>query len=76
MSNEPSIHASGGSASVGYGRVVQPDRVDTTHGPILYLEEITVSFDGFKALNNLSLPIDIDLANGASMLGWDIVALG
>src|SRR6201993_1669291 len=32
--------------------------VDTTHGPILYLDGITVSFDGFKALNELSLTID------------------
>jgi urea transport system ATP-binding protein len=33
-------------------------RLDTTHGPILYLEDLTVSFDGFKALNGLSLYID------------------
>src|SRR6185295_8856309 len=32
--------------------------VDVAHGPILYLDEITVSFDGFKALNALSLTID------------------
>jgi len=32
--------------------------VDVTHGPILYLEGVTVSFDGFKALNNLSLAVD------------------
>src|SRR5689334_8950919 len=32
--------------------------VDTSHGPILYLEGITVSFDGFRALNALSLTID------------------
>ncbi|MBK8815802.1 MAG: urea ABC transporter ATP-binding protein UrtD [Methylococcaceae bacterium] len=32
--------------------------VDTSHGPILYLEGVSVSFDGFKALNNLSLYID------------------
>ena len=32
--------------------------VDTTHGPILYLDGITVSFDGFKALNDLSLTIE------------------
>ena len=32
--------------------------VDTTHGPILYLDGITVSFDGFRALNNLSLTVD------------------
>lgn len=32
--------------------------LDTTHGPILYLDDVTVSFDGFKALNGLSLYID------------------
>lgn len=35
-----------------------PPLVDTTHGPVLYLEDVSVSFDGFKALNNLSLYID------------------
>jgi urea transport system ATP-binding protein len=38
-------------------RVAGPD-VDTSHGPILYLEGITVAFDGFKALNDLSLTIE------------------
>jgi urea transport system ATP-binding protein len=33
--------------------------LDTTHGVVLYLEDISVSFDGFKALNKLSLQIDI-----------------
>ncbi len=33
-------------------------RVDTVHGTILYLDGITVSFDGFKALNGLTLDID------------------
>jgi urea transport system ATP-binding protein len=32
--------------------------LDTTHGPVLYLEDVSVSFDGFKALNNLTLYID------------------
>ncbi|MSR16653.1 MAG: urea ABC transporter ATP-binding protein UrtD [Methylococcaceae bacterium] len=32
--------------------------IDTRHGPILYLDDVSVSFDGFKALNNLSLVID------------------
>ncbi|MFT3664822.1 urea ABC transporter ATP-binding protein UrtD [Piscinibacter sp.] len=41
-----------------YGRVVTPGEVDTAHGAILYLDDITVSFDGFKALNALSLAID------------------
>ena len=29
-----------------------------SHGAILYLDDITVSFDGFKALNDLSLIVD------------------
>jgi len=33
--------------------------LDTTHGVVLYLQDISVSFDGFKALNNLSLSIDV-----------------
>jgi|GEM_PF-3869431 len=35
-------------------------QVDNSPGqkPILYLEGVSVSFDGFKALNNLSLYID------------------
>jgi urea transport system ATP-binding protein len=52
------IHGVGASGSVGYGHTVEADRVDTSHGPILYLEDVTVSFDGFKALNGLSLTID------------------
>jgi len=40
-----------------YSRVVTPGEVDVVHGRILYLDEITVSFDGFKALNKLSLDI-------------------
>ena len=33
--------------------------LDATHGVVLYLEDISVSFDGFKALNRLSLSIDV-----------------
>ncbi|MGE4534598.1 urea ABC transporter ATP-binding protein UrtD [Halomonas sp.] len=32
--------------------------VDVRHGPILYLEDVTVSFDGFKAIDELNLTID------------------
>lgn len=32
--------------------------VDTSHGCILYLENINVSFDGFKVLNDLNLYLD------------------
>lgn len=33
-------------------------RLETGHGVILYMEDVSVSFDGFKALNDLSLYID------------------
>ena len=39
------------------GHILRPG-VDLSHKVVLYLESITVSFDGFKALNNLSLAID------------------
>ncbi|WP_458526818.1 urea ABC transporter ATP-binding protein UrtD [Onishia taeanensis] len=32
--------------------------VDVRHGPILYLEDVNVSFDGFRAINNLNLTIN------------------
>jgi len=40
------------------GRVASGE-LDVTHGTVLYLEDISVSFDGFKALNKLSLTIDV-----------------
>ena len=46
-----------GGRSAAYGRVHTPGQVDTTHGRILYLEDVHVSFDGFKAINGLSLDI-------------------
>jgi urea transport system ATP-binding protein len=53
------IAADGGSAGLAQvGMRIADGQVDTTHGPILYLDGITVSFDGFKALNGLSLTID------------------
>ena len=47
-----------GGRVASYGRRVQPGVVDTAHGPILYLDDITVSFDGFRALNALSLAVE------------------
>ncbi|WP_230407811.1 urea ABC transporter ATP-binding protein UrtD [Undibacterium rivi] len=47
-----------GDQGVSYGRVRQQG-VDTTHGAILYLEDIVVSFDGFKAINHLTLDISV-----------------
>jgi urea transport system ATP-binding protein len=34
-------------------------QLNTTHGNILYLEDVSVSFDGFKAINNLNLYIKV-----------------
>ena len=47
---------SGGRSASG-SRVVTSREVDITHGRILYLEDVSVSFDGFKAINKLSLDI-------------------
>ncbi|QHE85049.1 urea ABC transporter ATP-binding protein UrtD [Hydrogenophaga sp. BPS33] len=46
-----------GGRVAGFSRPVTPGEVDTTHGRILYLEDVHVSFDGFKAINGLSLDI-------------------
>jgi urea transport system ATP-binding protein len=58
--SEAQVHpVDGGSAGLAQaGMRVAGSSVDTTHGPILYLEGITVAFDGFKALNDLSLTIE------------------
>ncbi|MDQ6629798.1 MAG: urea ABC transporter ATP-binding protein UrtD [Pseudomonadota bacterium] len=46
-----------GGRETSYSRVVTPGQLDVAHGAILYLDEITVSFDGFKGLNALSMSI-------------------
>ena len=46
-----------GGRQAGFSRPVVRGEVDTTHGRILYLEDVNVSFDGFKAINGLSLDI-------------------
>ena len=48
-----------GGREAAYGRVVQPGQLDLAHGSILYLDDIEVSFDGFKALNKLCLDISV-----------------
>jgi urea transport system ATP-binding protein len=56
MATQAGQTKSGGRAP-GFGRVRDRQEVDLTHGRILYLEDVNVSFDGFKAINNLSLDI-------------------
>jgi urea transport system ATP-binding protein len=49
---------SGGRAA-SYGRIAHIGEPDFTQGVALYLDDITVSFDGFKALNALSLTVNV-----------------
>jgi urea transport system ATP-binding protein len=46
-----------GGRETSYSSVGHPGRLDVRHGAILYLDDITVSFDGFRALNALTLSI-------------------
>src|SRR5690606_12892390 len=47
-----------GRDAIGLGRM-KSEGLDARHGTILSLEDINVSFDGFKALTNLSLYIGV-----------------
>ncbi|MBK1714777.1 urea ABC transporter ATP-binding protein UrtD [Rubrivivax gelatinosus] len=47
-----------GGRSAAYGRIAGAEP-DFAHGVALYVDDVTVSFDGFKALNALSLAIDV-----------------
>jgi urea transport system ATP-binding protein len=53
----PPVPSASGGREASYGRLLREGELDLTHGTILYLDDITVSFDGFKALNALSLDI-------------------
>ncbi|MBB5389872.1 MULTISPECIES: urea ABC transporter ATP-binding protein UrtD [unclassified Herbaspirillum] len=53
--NVDTPHADHGTS---YERI-KPEGVDTIHGAILYLENISVVFDGFRAINNLNLDISV-----------------
>jgi len=48
-----------GGRSAGYGRIAKLGEPDFTQGVALYLDDITVSFDGFRALNALSLTVNV-----------------
>ena len=53
---QPAASPAGGAS---FGRLMHADKPDFAHGVALYLDEISVSFDGFKALNSLSLAVDV-----------------
>jgi urea transport system ATP-binding protein len=52
----PGKTESGGRAA-GFAHPLTRGEVDVSHGRILYLEDVCVSFDGFRAINKLSLDI-------------------
>ncbi|CAN7252507.1 urea ABC transporter ATP-binding protein UrtD [Trinickia sp. LjRoot230] len=47
------------SGTAGMAHTLTPGAIDVSHGTILYLEDVSVSFDGFRALNDLSLTLDV-----------------
>jgi urea transport system ATP-binding protein len=53
--NAPALTVGEGGTGVGH---LAREGLDLTHGTVLYLDDITVSFDGFRALDRLSLNID------------------
>ena len=57
---KPSGLTEAAGRSVSFSRPLKAGEVDLTHGRILYLEDVSVSFDGFKAINGLNL----DIASG------------
>jgi len=54
----PSMATEQSGISEGLGHV-KGEGLDASHGVVLYVEGVSVSFDGFKALNKLSLSIDV-----------------
>ncbi|MCU0929500.1 MAG: urea ABC transporter ATP-binding protein UrtD [Burkholderiaceae bacterium] len=51
--------APSGGRDAAFGRPLAHGVPDFAHGVALYVDDVTVSFDGFKALNALSLAIDV-----------------
>ena len=51
------IGTASGDRAASYARPAVAGEVDVTHGRILYLEDVSVSFDGFKAIKGLNLDI-------------------
>ncbi|MDH4273930.1 MAG: ABC transporter ATP-binding protein, partial [Gammaproteobacteria bacterium] len=60
MTNMPDLNLQSDEQSEisGLSHNVVHGRIDTSHGTVLYLEDVSVSFDGFKALNKLSLTLN------------------
>jgi urea transport system ATP-binding protein len=59
LSLEPAAEKPSIDAAPEFARAIEHGQPDFAHGVILYLDDISVSFDGFQALNKLSLAIDV-----------------
>lgn len=57
-SHELSMNDAPPAGDAPMAHVLERGTIDITHGTILYLDDVTVSFDGFRALNGLSLTLD------------------
>ena len=56
---QASRNTESGGRDASYGRIARLGVPDFTQGVALYLDDITVSFDGFRALNKLSLTVNV-----------------
>ena len=58
MTNNADLSIIPSGDTTGMAHVSVSGAIDATHGPILYVEGVSVSFDGFKALNDLTFTLD------------------
>jgi urea transport system ATP-binding protein len=58
MTHSPDLSISPSGDATGMAHVATPGAIDVSHGQILYVEDVSVSFDGFKALNELTITLD------------------
>ena len=58
MTHAPDLPITPSGDATGLAHTLTPGAIDVSHGPILYVENVSVSFDGFKALNDLSFALD------------------
>jgi urea transport system ATP-binding protein len=59
LTKKAALATASGGREAAYGRVTRWGQPDFSHGVALYLDDITVSFDGFKALNALTLAVNV-----------------
>jgi urea transport system ATP-binding protein len=58
MTRSADLSISPSGDATGMAHVAAPGAIDVSHGQILYVENVSVSFDGFKALNDLTFTLD------------------